>query len=267
MRVISEIRKATNGLYPRISIWENVAGALTSNDGHDFGLIIDTMADMGAMVIEWALLDAQHFGIPTIRRRVFVVAVFDTATAERCVEPILPVQSGVCWYPAQGSSQEYGTSYTSGVGITGQSASEQLVLFADLDGDHLEIANSQDQVPLVIAFNHTAGLNIQASESRWPTLKANGAHNAVAVRTVLNGDCTGKMAVRRLTPIECERLMGWPDDHTRWRSDGSEQSDGRRYKQCGNGVVAPVASWVGSQIIRIFSAVTLENEPQHKGNT
>ena len=55
--------------------------------------------------------------------------------------------------------------------------------------------------------------------------------------------------VRRLTPLECERLMGWPDDHTRWRADGSEQSDSARYRQCGNGVASPVAAWVGKHLL------------------
>jgi site-specific DNA-cytosine methylase len=55
-------------------------------------------------------------------------------------------------------------------------------------------------------------------------------------------------AVRRLLPIECERLMGWPDDWTRWDAEGKEQTDGHRYKQTGNGVASPVAEWVGRQI-------------------
>jgi site-specific DNA-cytosine methylase len=68
------------------------------------------------------------------------------------------------------------------------------------------------------------------------------------------GTTTGGMgamtfsAVRRLTPVECERLMGWPDDHTRWRADGTEQADSHRYRQCGNGVASPVAEWVAKQI-------------------
>jgi DNA (cytosine-5)-methyltransferase 1 len=53
------------------------------------------------------------------------------------------------------------------------------------------------------------------------------------------------MAVRRLTPIECERLMGWPDGWT----DG--QADTHRYKQCGNGVASPVATWIGQQLINL----------------
>jgi DNA (cytosine-5)-methyltransferase 1 len=55
-------------------------------------------------------------------------------------------------------------------------------------------------------------------------------------------------AVRRLTPLECERLMGWPDDWTRWDANEKEQTDGHRYKQCGNGIASPVAEWVGRQI-------------------
>jgi site-specific DNA-cytosine methylase len=47
--------------------------------------------------------------------------------------------------------------------------------------------------------------------------------------------------------------MGWPDDHTRWRSDGKEQTDGHRYKQCGNGVASPVAKWVGEQLMKLES--------------
>jgi DNA (cytosine-5)-methyltransferase 1 len=59
------------------------------------------------------------------------------------------------------------------------------------------------------------------------------------------------MAVRRLTPLECERLMGWPDDHTRFKADGTEQADTHRYKQCGNGVASPVAKWVAEQIAKV----------------
>ena len=54
--------------------------------------------------------------------------------------------------------------------------------------------------------------------------------------------------VRRLTPIECERLMGWPDNHTLHRADGKTNSDSARYKMCGNGVATPVARWIAEQL-------------------
>lgn len=44
--------------------------------------------------------------------------------------------------------------------------------------------------------------------------------------------------------------MGWPDDHTRWRADGTEVADSVRYRMCGNGVASPVAEWLATQLNR-----------------
>ena len=55
--------------------------------------------------------------------------------------------------------------------------------------------------------------------------------------------------VRRLTPRECERLMSWPDDWTRWDADGIEFADGPRYRMIGNGVVANCAEWIGRRMV------------------
>lgn len=60
------------------------------------------------------------------------------------------------------------------------------------------------------------------------------------------------LGVRRLTPRECERLMGWPDDHTRYTADGTEIADSSRYRMCGNGVAAPVAKYVADCIEAIL---------------
>lgn len=57
------------------------------------------------------------------------------------------------------------------------------------------------------------------------------------------------MAVRRLTPRECERLQGFPDDWTRWRHDGTEISDSARYRMLGNAVCVNVAEWIGRRIM------------------
>ena len=95
IRIIKELRKETNNVYPRISLWENVYGALNSNKGADFGVILDEMAEAGSLVQEWRVLDAQYFGVPQRRRRVFLVSVFDTATAARCPDPLLPVSESM----------------------------------------------------------------------------------------------------------------------------------------------------------------------------
>lgn len=60
-----------------------------------------------------------------------------------------------------------------------------------------------------------------------------------------------EMCVRRLTPEECELLMGWPIFHTKFNADGTIQADTHRYKQCGNGVASPVAKWIGGHIVKL----------------
>ena len=55
-----------------------------------------------------------------------------------------------------------------------------------------------------------------------------------------------RMTVRRLTPVECERLMGWPDGWT--APEGVKASDSKRYAACGDGIVAPVAFWIADRI-------------------
>ena len=95
IRIIKEIRELTNNEYPKFSIWENVPGALSSNGGADFGVVIDEMAEAGALELEWAVLDAQYFGVAQRRRRIFLVAVFDPADASRSRGKILPVAEGL----------------------------------------------------------------------------------------------------------------------------------------------------------------------------
>jgi DNA (cytosine-5)-methyltransferase 1 len=58
-------------------------------------------------------------------------------------------------------------------------------------------------------------------------------------------------AVRRLTPLECERLQGFPDEWTRWLADGTEQSDSARYRELGNAVAVPVTGWITRRIVAV----------------
>ena len=194
IRIIKEMRNATGNTYPRIVVWENVPGALISNRGEDFQAVLTEMGDCGSHLTEWAVLDAQHFGIPQRRRRIFLIAVLDPAIASRCPNPLFPVAPG---------NKRHHESF----------------------GD-------------TVSFYRTHGKQDTPRFGQLPPLKVVG-HAGVVSET---------QAPRILTPTEAERAMGWPDDHTRWRADGTEQSDSARYKQCGNGVATPVARWVATQI-------------------
>ena len=67
-----EFCRIVDQLTPRWVVWENVPGVLSSNGGRDFGSIVGAMAELGYNVA-WRVLDAQHFGVPQRRRRVFLV--------------------------------------------------------------------------------------------------------------------------------------------------------------------------------------------------
>jgi DNA (cytosine-5)-methyltransferase 1 len=97
VRIIREMRETTDGRYPRYCIWENVPGAFSSNDGEDFRCVIETLCKVkdssvhvprpekwhtaGAVMgdsysLAWRVLDAQYWGVPQRRKRVFVVTDF-----------------------------------------------------------------------------------------------------------------------------------------------------------------------------------------------
>lgn len=126
-------------------------------------------------------------------------------------------------------------------------------------------------VPMI--FSHTQGLGVQASETNSPTLRTGGSGMAVAYSVredakantfsatetetslTLQGHLPSPQShhaqlflaepstVRRLTPVECERLQGFPDNWT----DG--QADSNRYKQMGNAVAVPVVEWIISRMV------------------
>jgi DNA (cytosine-5)-methyltransferase 1 len=283
IRIINELRKETNNEYPKISIWENVAGALSSNRGADFGVILDEMAKAGAMVIEWALLDAQHFGIPQRRRRVFCIAIFNSATANICPSPLLPVSESLRGNTAKGKPKRESATTTStesigtdGAWWDGRDTAEALTTTSNeqrmpdkqrfqavVEGyTPSSFANYTEGIgtlrsnggdlgggsETLLAFDTQFGSNANVTEDVAPTLKASQQSPSVAY------GAEPTMAVRRLTPLECERLMGWPDDHTRYKADGTEQADTHRYKQCGNGVASPVAKWIGKQLMKLDEA-------------
>jgi DNA (cytosine-5)-methyltransferase 1 len=62
-----------------------------------------------------------------------------------------------------------------------------------------------------------------------------------------------RLVIRRLTPRECERLMSWPDDWTRWGADGKEVANSHRYKMCGNGVISNQSEWIARRLLAVAS--------------
>lgn len=218
-------------------VLENVPGLLSSNQGRDFGTVISALADAGFSHVEWRVLDSQFFGVPQRRRRVFIVA----GVGELGGRQVFPEPEGVCGdYPSGGAPRE-DAAHRTGPGVTpyvtvirsGKRDAEgnlpaEVWAERDVAPTLNAFDNGSESRATVIAFSHTQGLDAQPSEVATPTLRTGGAGMAALADGV----------VRRLTPVECERLQGFPDGWT----DGV--SDTQRYRQMGNAVTVPVAAYV-----------------------
>ena len=138
IRIVKEMREATNGKYPRYIVWENVPGAFSSNKGEDFKAVLTEICKVkdeqvsiskpakwenaGRIMgdgysVAWRLLDAQYWGVPQRRQRIYLVADFDGGSAGK----ILFESEGLSGYSAQGfkSWQNAANGITEGVGETG----------------------------------------------------------------------------------------------------------------------------------------------------
>ena len=227
---------------PRWAVIENVHGLLSSNEGRDFGRIIDALDELG-FDASWAVLDAQWFGVAQRRRRVFIVAGPRGLAAQH----VLAVCEGCEGHPPPLREARQNTTRTLTVSSLkggGPSAGKTPGggYLEDVAGALVASAGRSTTSGDQTFIPDTAPTITGASQSRSPL---NGADGRVAVPG----------GVRRLTPRECERLSGWPDDHTRWTPDGREIADSHRYRMTGNAVVAPVAEWIGRQLMAVDAAM------------
>ena len=138
IRIVKEMREATNGKYPRYIVWENVPGAFSSNKGEDFKAVLTEICKVkdeqvsiskpakwenaGRIMgdgysVAWRLLDAQYWGVPQRRQRIYLVADFDGGSAGK----ILFESEGLSGYSAQSfkSWQNAANGITEGIGETG----------------------------------------------------------------------------------------------------------------------------------------------------
>jgi len=100
-------------LKPRWIVWENVPGVLSSNGGRDFGSFLGALVELG-YGFAFRILDAQHFGVPQRRRRVFVVAHLGDW---RAAAEVLSLREGLSGYLAQGKQKRKGAAADAGTGV------------------------------------------------------------------------------------------------------------------------------------------------------
>jgi len=299
IRIIEDMRSATNGEYPTWAIWENVPGALSSNDGLDFKAVLQSFANTevpmphtkrwagagmvrgGRCDIGWRVLDAQFWGIPQRRRRIFLVADFG---GRRAAE-ILFKPEGLRGHFAPGGTAGKGLAGRAGNGPSPANdnrpvaANDNAVTYDargngdgstvnTLTGDHQNrvtdytaLAVHQNQIGEVRTGDvaNTLNTNSNASGRNAPLIcVAHGQGNAEICDDLAPSlNCNHEQpyiagngpTVRRLTPLECERLQGFPDQWTARGTGGKFISDSARYAAIGNSVAIPCVDYIMGGIV------------------
>jgi DNA (cytosine-5)-methyltransferase 1 len=284
-----EFLRLVDAARPRWVVWENVPGVLSSSGGRDFGAFLGGLGQLG---YGWAyrVLDAQFVrveshprAVPQRRRRVFVVGCL--GSWQRAAAVLLERQS-LCGHPAP--RREAGPSVAAltanGVGTCGADDNQRDEI-RDLNG----AAGALAAEPGMKQQTYIAAIRTAQQSSNGHGIAEGAAHTldsangqAVAfqergreggracetqegVAYSLNAPSGGGrrqemnvaagMTVRRLTPLECERLQGFPDGWTAITFKGKPAADGPRYKALGNSMAVNVMSWVGQRIKCIDDSV------------
>jgi DNA (cytosine-5)-methyltransferase 1 len=249
-----------NHFKPKWLLWENVPGVLSSNGGEDFACLLKGMAELG-YGFAYRVLDAQHFRVPQRRRRVFVVGcigdwrsaakvLFEPESLCRDITPSREKGKDIanCLRASPSSYGSFNPARSEGNGVVwpAQIASTLNASFGNKQG--LENQHINSGAPLFVphAYNITfcdtngtrkdrpnGGLYVNETDTSNTLTSAGVGTNAVQ-----------NMRVRRLTPMECERLQGFPDNYT----NTPTSSDTHRYKALGNSMAVPVMKWIGQRI-------------------
>jgi DNA (cytosine-5)-methyltransferase 1 len=263
---------------PKWFVWENVPGVLSSNGGGDFGSFLGAVAELG-YGFAYRVLDAQYFGVAQRRRRVFVVGYLGDW---RPAAKVLFEPESLCrdTAPSRAKRQEVTEDARASIKISYDMKQHH----NPQPSDTVQVTTKncsaiRGDTPLVqsYAIQGAGSTSKAANGSGWNeevsfTLNSTDVHGVAqptvfrettdcltaAYGTKWNGNASAdngslfalnSMAVRRLTPVECERLQGFPDNYTNipWRK-ADESPDGPRYKALGNSMAVPVMAWIGKRI-------------------
>ena len=269
VRLIRECR-------PSVFIWENVKGSFSSNDGRDFAAILQEFTDLGGYRCEWQLLNTSWV-LPQNRERVYFVG-YSTKPGRnwRGVFPIGEKPSGTNEGTRDATNVR---ALVAGAKSGGRHSTMTLLKVKSATKQGYEIAEEGDSINLT-AINSTTrrGRVGKAQAQTLDTLCAQAVVEPKIIGYTRNAkgkvtdrhlkDTAGTIhkssgqggntdqfvqhyRIRRLTPIECERLQGFPDNHTAYGIyDGEvkKMSNTQRYKQCGNAVTVDIVALVAEAV-------------------
>ncbi len=255
IRIIKEMRDATDGRFPVIAVWENVMGSLSSSDRLDFAAVLRAFTDTDIPIpasggwahagmvrgrgpdLCWRLMDAQYWASPRLarRQRIFIVADFGGRRAHEILfkpRPMFQVS------PAGGEG-----------GVPAAQVYRGPVIET---GGRIPIIRPFQLFRMRGAANDRYHVQFRDSfgflDDPFPTLLAGTVYPfAFYFADDPLGGC-----VRFPSELECERLMDLPDGWTKYGAEGEAISSGQRYRALGNAIALPCADYIMAGIKEVL---------------
>ena len=263
--LITEAIRLIDECRPRFFIWENVKGTFSSNNGEDFWAIIQAFTNIGGYRLEWQLLNTKWF-LPQNRERIYLVGYLGDGSGGQ----VFPIRE------------------TTRPNIKSSKKKHNKIVMPTICTNYWRFANDTPVIKVKSATSKgyeeaAEGDSINYSNPNSETRRGrvgkgvaqtldttcnqaviyDGYNNKVKEENIVgtitqhcsrsgltNGfKVINENKIRRLTPIECERLQGFPDNWTQYGESG-KISDTQRYKMCGNAVTVDVVEAVANSIIK-----------------
>ena len=287
--LITEAIRLVHECRPRVFIWENVKGTFSSNDGADFWAIIQAFANIGGYRCEWQLCNTSWF-LPQNRERIYFVGYLTGSRGDwRGVFPlgedeeVFTGELGERLWQFQKAQSENLHARTLGQNTDRMTTDSTFIRVHSATNLGYEEATYGDTINLSQPNSKTRRGRVGKGKAQ--TLETSCNQAVVEPKIIgYTRDAKGKVTdrhlkdtagtihtstgsggntdqfvqdynIRKLTPIECERLQGFNDNHTQYGIyDGEvkEVSNTQRYRQCGNAVTVDVVSAIANKLHPLF---------------
>ena len=278
-----EFFRLARRLRARWFVWENVPNVLYQNKGRNFAALLKEVERLG-YGFAYRIFDAQYFGLAQRRRRVFLVGYFGDW---RPPAAVLFEPESLLGYPAPRRKKIFQEITPDAGSCVAVDRRHTVVSVPYVEISHcLKAQDNPKYDPThetyvihgtqdpVVSNKHAHALGTNHGQEnvvcydmrgRDSGAQLEGPHPTANIRSSSGGSsrsyvCTHQ--VRRLTPLECERLQGFPDNFTLVPYRGKLAKDSPRYKAIGNSMAVPVMHHIGNQIEKVYSIKIKVDTPE-----
>ena len=251
-----EIARIAKEKQPSVLFLENVKGLLSHDKGKTFHTILATLDEIG-FDCQWQIINSKYF-VPQNRERIFIVGysrkgsrreIFPLGNYDTKVGGEIKKVAMLTDNPNNAVLSPDGISST--VLSGGGSGSRTMIAWSKSHRPH----GIESRIKIGEANTLTTGKGcVSQASATFVMLTNKNSNTKQRVQDRNSTWCLGTSGdfglkdgtrIRRLTPLECERLQGFPDNWTKYDSEGNIVSDTQRYKMCGNAVTVPVVEYIG----------------------